>query len=1134
MIVFSDLLIWLALAGAGTFAAVSSQRHREVEPSHGLLALLSIQLGIVAAFFVQPGIRNLHGFVAAMTSAVFSFAVFMWITQRDSAIKNQEWALGACITALWTFGSLFQSRMYWEPDPAASWNAVSLSDLWDHLLRSLLPLFMIVVGVVLLGVSEIRRRAVRASISIGHRIQTDPARLVAVVIALVVLGGFNGAARLSDPESHLEVGGLQVSEFTTPLWLMILVMIFVWWSNRFIRVRPAYTGRRQDLPWGLAIIALFVRQTLSWLGSWLRSWRIFLPLALFLAVLLASAWWRDDFGSLIAPALALVGMLLWTLQHYRERWRQATGDEHRFHWRTAVGTIVMLLLSAPLLILFSPAFGKLRGRAWLAPWSLPWHVECTPVTVPALEAQMPAGYSPCASLYTDLTLQQGSQMAKAQVIIDGGGLWGRGLANIEAGIVGAAHTDFVFASIWSKFGALTVALLVTLALVVAIVLFGLARRPGESMAARGTSITISALGMVFAGQTVFVLLANSNLVPHSGIPAPLLSYATQSTGFFLLLLWAALESTRRSLPDAPPPPGGSARLPRLAENHWPVALLASALVLSIFLGLVAPYRSLVPPGLTTGLRSDLAGVTEQVAAQRESRASVTVWIDGEPSLDFDKGSRRWTELPGRQTQSILADLTGLVRGQDNQARALDVAIGSLLAELPAANDNRFLPGAQETVRVDLALNLRLQRAAQQLVTDPSSDGLRYPMGLVILDPATGAILASASSPPPERAEGAADTTVVDDPKGVVDNGRFVPLTKQQCDSRDDCEKLRYGQLLDGQFLALSQSDCQEKKALCRVLEWRYAPEKEAADLDLLRSYAGGLSADQVDFPAVGQDRVMNRAYGPASVFKVIIAAAYLRSGGSISDRIPAPPQLVIGNRPITNNYQDSWCPLTHEDGTLTLEEALAVSCNTPFIWLAQQIGWPAIAEMANAFGFALDDGGDLNWPVASVVPSQVGQSELAVAALGGGEVVATPLQLASMLATVANQGIRHSPMMFTGIGGTDGSLRSLEDVGQQVLTPEEAAALQQALALTSQLGTMAGITDQPLAGKTGTMELDIADPRQYYGADLWYVGYAEVETTGQQLAFALVAEVPSDYTSAQQHVRHIVGSLCDEIAGVRR
>lgn len=530
----------------------------------------------------------------------------------------------------------------------------------------------------------------------------------------------------------------------------------------------------------------------------------------------------------------------------------------------------------------------------------------------------------------------------------------------------------------------------------------------------------------------------------------------------------------------------------------------------------------------------MAGVTEQVAAQRESRASVTVWIDGEPSLDFDKGSRRWTELPGRQTQSILADLTGLVRGQDNQARALDVAIGSLLAELPAANDNRFLPGAQETVRVDLALNLRLQRAAQQLVTDPSSDGLRYPMGLVILDPATGAILASASSPPPERAEGAADTTVVDDPKGVVDNGRFVPLTKQQCDSRDDCEKLRYGQLLDGQFLALSQSDCQEKKALCRVLEWRYAPEKEAADLDLLRSYAGGLSADQVDFPAVGQDRVMNRAYGPASVFKVIIAAAYLRSGGSISDRIPAPPQLVIGNRPITNNYQDSWCPLTHEDGTLTLEEALAVSCNTPFIWLAQQIGWPAIAEMANAFGFALDDGGDLNWPVASVVPSQVGQSELAVAALGGGEVVATPLQLASMLATVANQGIRHSPMMFTGIGGTDGSLRSLEDVGQQVLTPEEAAALQQALALTSQLGTMAGITDQPLAGKTGTMELDIADPRQYYGADLWYVGYAEVETTGQQLAFALVAEVPSDYTSAQQHVRHIVGSLCDEIAGVRR
>lgn len=1125
MLVASDVLMWLGLGGSAVFAASLSRRRKEVDPIHGLSIFLLIQVSIGVAFFVQPGIRNLHGLVAALTSLLFTFGVFAWISQRGSVIKNQEWALGLCVTALWTFGSLFQSRMHWEPDPEADWKASGVLEVAEHLARSLSPLLLI-TGVMALLTWPVSRHLVENVVDwVNMRTQTDRARLVAVLIALVVLVGLNCLARVLDRHRHLTVVGLQVGEFTKPLWLIALVMIFVWWSDQFVRFsRPTIGSRHREMSRGRVIFEQSV--------FWVRSRSVFLPLALWVGAVGFSAVIRDDFGSAIAPALALAGMLLCAIQRYREQWRSATGEAHRFHWRIAVGTIVLLLLAAPLFILLSPFVGKLRSQQWLEPWSLPWYIDCMPVDVPALQPLVPSGYTPCAYSYSEYVLEAGSQMAKAQVVIDGGGLWGRGLADIEAGIVGAAHTDFIFASAWSKLGALTVALLVALTIVVCVLLFELARRPSLTDTARGTAFSLSALGLMFAGQTVYVLLANSNLVPHSGVPAPLLSYGTQASGFMLLMLWAVIEASRRTLTDASPSLGTTQLFQRLAERFWLIALLAIGLVLSILAGLLMPYRSFVPLGVATGLRADLRGVSSQVAAQRDSRIPVTVFVDGESTLEFDRGSRKWTQTAGESGTLRLTDLNGLIRGPDGQSRALDVAIVPLLAELSGGTASRFMPRTFGGIQVDLALNSRLQRAAQQLVVTPADNGLRYPMGLVILDPASGAILASASSP--SEAQGVQQVnTPIEHPRGVVEGGRFVPLDDSQCDSRDDCGDLRYGYMRGTQLLALSYSDCRAHKDVCLVLDWRATPRVEAVDLDVLSSYTGGLPSDYVHPPIVGQDRVMNRAYGPASVFKVIIAAAYLRTGGSLTDRVPAPAQLIVAGRAITNNYADHLCPLTSEDGTLSLEEALAVSCNTPFVWLAKQIGWSVIAEMASSFGFVWDNGGEARWPVASVVPSRVDEGELATSVLGGGEVVATPLQLATVMATIANGGVRNSPVIFTGGVGVDGVELDTSGVSKEVLTQDEAVALQKALAMTSQVGTMAGITDRALVGKTGTMELHVNDPREYYGADLWYVGYTSVEATGQPLAFALVAEVPRDYGAAQEHVRYIVGSLVEEIGAIR-
>ena len=1123
MIVLSDLLLWAGLGGAGLWAIWVSRSQRELDLSHGLLVLLLTNALIVGAFFVQPGITNLHGVIATLVSLVFILAVSAWIGLRESVLKRFEWAIGACLAALWTFGALFQSRMHWERDPAASWNAAAAPAIGQHLLRSLVPIVAMVSSIAL--VSCLFRRGGETNwAALRNRFSsTGRRRWTTFLVVLSSFGLVNAAAFVGGDMHRLTVVGLQVSELSKPLWLACLVMIFVWWPDRIVRFRLVKVARPRDdqHPW-VARAEWFKRQLAAYVPLF--------PLAVWLILIGGTAYLRNDYGSVIAPSLALAGMLLWSVQRNREQWRQAMGDPNRFHWRSAAVSIGLLMSVAAL----SSAVGKLRFRQWLCPWSLPWSIECKPVSVPELQTQVPEGYLPCASLKHELDLQQGSQMAKSQVAIDGGGLWGRGLPDIEAGIVGASDTDFILTATWSKFGATTVVLLVALTIIVGVLLLAMARRSPQTDVARGTALILSALGLMIAGQTVFVMMANANLLPHSGVPAPLLSFGTQSSVVLLLLLFGTLEAHRHTLPDATvrsKPNGVSDALKRFAELHWPMVILVVGLALAVLLGLLAPYRSVIPFGFDVGLRPGLPGVSEPVQTQRDSRTPVEVWVEGERNFDFYRGSKIWAEHQTESATLELADLAGLIRGADGQARALDVSITSLLKQLPPAAHSRWVPPDSDGVRLDLAIKPELQRTVQSLVTAQDEDGLRYPMGLVVLDPVTGAVLASASSPQPSSSVQQQAVTI-EAPRGVVEDGRFVPLLEEECKSREDCGDLRLGYLDGDRFIALNREGCETRGDTCMVLQWEYAPNEESLDPDILASYTGRLPAEQVSPPAVGQDRVMNRAYGPASVFKVIVAAAYLRGGGAIDDRVLAPARLPVGGRDITNYYPDSVCPLTGIDGTMTVAEALAVSCNTPFVILARQIGWPAIAEMAEAFGFVADDAGEVGWPAASVIPTSVDSASLAMNVLGGGDVVATPLQLASVMATIANDGVMHRPVMFTSGTDVSGAQHTFTDEGDAVLTSDEAAALQKALALTAEVGTMAGLTERPLSGKTGTMALDAIDGRQYFGADLWYVGYTTVESTGERVAFALVAEVPPEYGAAQQHVRQLVGMLTEGIGGI--
>jgi penicillin-binding protein 2 len=156
---------------------------------------------------------------------------------------------------------------------------------------------------------------------------------------------------------------------------------------------------------------------------------------------------------------------------------------------------------------------------------------------------------------------------------------------------------------------------------------------------------------------------------------------------------------------------------------------------------------------------------------------------------------------------------------------------------------------------------------------------------------------------------------------------------------------------------------------------------------------------------------------------MIVALAALEAG------IVAPDHEVscLGFVQLGRHRFHCWRRWGH--GKLTLVEAIAQSCDVYFYELARRIGIEDIAAMARRFGLGarldIDLAGeqaglvpDRDWKLATQgVPWQKG--ETLVVAIGQGFLQATPLQLAVMVARIANGGRAIRPWLARAPGGPD-------------------------------------------------------------------------------------------------------------------
>jgi len=245
------------------------------------------------------------------------------------------------------------------------------------------------------------------------------------------------------------------------------------------------------------------------------------------------------------------------------------------------------------------------------------------------------------------------------------------------------------------------------------------------------------------------------------------------------------------------------------------------------------------------------------------------------------------------------------------------------------------------------------------------------------------------------------------------------------------------------------------------------------------------------------NRAAREIYPPGSTFKLVTAAAALADGQEPSSKVDSPDELILpGTRTVLPNS-------TSCGGTsITLTQALKVSCNTAFANLGLELGQDKLREQAQAFGFDQRHLADLNG-VASRFPDDLDDAQLALSSIGQFDVAASPLQMAMVTAGIANDGVVMDPYLVSMVQAPDLNPLSTHEptVLSEAMTPENAQKLQAMMVETVASGTggNGAIAGVEVGGKTGTAQ---SDPSRKPFA--WFTSFAPAEDP--RVAVAVVVE----------------------------
>ncbi|MCC6163033.1 MAG: FtsW/RodA/SpoVE family cell cycle protein [Acidobacteria bacterium] len=650
----------------------------------------------------------------------------------------------------------------------------------------------------------------------------------------------------------------------------------------------------------------------------------------------------------------------------------------------------------------------------------------------------------------------GNQIAHGLWALATGGLWGSGPGAGSPQSIPEGHTDFVLAALGEQFGAVGVLAVVALFALLAWRCLRIAvRAPGDYSALLGVGLTLA-----LVVQAAVIASGLLGLLPLTGVVTPFLSYGRSSMLANCVAVGIILAVARRR---------GDVR----AHLAQPVRVLG--VVLAVVGGVLA-------------LRVTWVQVVKADAIAGAS--SLSGQADGGYRFEYNP--------------RLVAAARAIERGTIYDRRGAVLAT-SRPSEMRAAGES---PGRSRAC----------------------TDGAPrcYPLGAltfgVIGDWASQANWGARNASYVEREY---DTTLkgFDDGQRVVevvhprtgarertvrrDYSALLPLVRHGADSTRSDVALLLGRPRDVHVALDARLQQRTAHALASAIERGGHARGAAVVLDvetgdvlasvsypmpdasangLVRVTPSDASTDGARAADALLDRVRYGLYPPGSTFKLLVAAAALRSRPEVQTvphlcvRLPdgrVGHEIRGWSRPVRDDVMD-----TVPHGAVDLHKGLVVSCNAYFAQLAMQLGPRPILDAVSTFQI----------DVARPATAERLRDTLPHAGYGQGEVLVSPLKMARVVASIAGGGLA-LPARWT-----------LEDDvapgdAPRFLAESDAARLARDMREVVKVGTgktLAG-NATPIAGKTGTAEVD-GRP-----AHSWFVGFAPYGGS-RPIAFAVIVE----------------------------
>jgi cell division protein FtsI (penicillin-binding protein 3) len=260
-------------------------------------------------------------------------------------------------------------------------------------------------------------------------------------------------------------------------------------------------------------------------------------------------------------------------------------------------------------------------------------------------------------------------------------------------------------------------------------------------------------------------------------------------------------------------------------------------------------------------------------------------------------------------------------------------------------------------------------------------------------------------------------------------------------------------------------------------------------------------------PGTYRNRAITDAFEPGSTNKVITASAAIdRHAIGLDQVLSVPWQMRVGDYTLHDAHPHGTMPMT-------LGDIIAQSSNIGTVMVARRLGESAMASYLSKFGLGRPTGIMFPGESSGILPPLYDWTDTSLATIAYGQgIAATPLQMATVYATIANGGRWIQPRLVLGTRSPDGTFEPAADaLTHRVVSTQTAATVTRMLAnaVAVGTGTNATIPGYEVAGKTGTARIPLPDRPGYYQGQYIasFIGF--LPASDPQIVIAAILDRPA-------------------------